>query len=217
VALLAHLLLPDPPSLRALVQAARPPAPEPPALPLAVRQALRSLAMVLPIAVWFLFSSASASNMAVMIKVAAMGQEASLQGARAAARSLVLSTALGGAGAVITWELLRIWPSLTLYTLLIGIAALLFGRRIFSGAGLQPEAATWSYGLLTLVIILAPAVLDGDFGSAAGARFYDRLLMFLGATLYAIATLRAFEALWPGSRALATPAHGAPTVDSAVS
>ena len=101
--------------------------------------------------------------------------------------------------------------------LVYAIAALLFGRRIFSGAGLQPEAATWSYGLLTLVIILAPAVLDGDFGSAAGARFYDRLLMFLGATLYAIAALRAFEALWPGSRALATPAHGPPTADSAVS
>jgi hypothetical protein len=197
IALLAHLLLPDPASLRALVQAAKPPPPQPPALPLATRHALRSLAMVLPIAVWFLLSSASASNMAVMIKVAAMGQEASFQGTRAAARSLIGSTFIGGIGAVIAWEVLRMWPSLTLYALLIGLAALLFGRQMFQGAGLKPNAGTWSYGLLTLIIILAPAVLDSDFGSAAGARFYDRLFMFLGATLYAVAALRAFEALWP--------------------
>jgi hypothetical protein len=68
--------------------------------------------------------------------------------------------------------------------------------------------------LLTLIIILAPAVLDSDFGSAAGARFYDRLFMFLGATLYAVVALRAFEALWPQRPGAAKPVS-AQAVDTA--
>ena len=199
VALLSHLVIPDPPAATAVEGSndnSEGTAPAP--LDVARRNAMRSLAIVLPIAVWFLLSSASASNAAVMIKVAAMGQEASAQAARAAARSLIQSTVAGGAGAIIAWELLRIWPSLTLYTLLVALAGLLFGPRVFKGAGLQPNGATWSYGLLTMIVILAPAVLDGDFGSAAGARFYDRLFMFLWATLYGVGAVYVFEAFWPG-------------------
>jgi len=92
---------------------------------------------------------------------------------------------------------LSIWPSLTVYTLLIALAGLVFGSRIFSGRGLQTDGDTWSYGFLTMIVVLAPAVLDGDFGSSADARFYDRLLMFVWATLYGVGAIYVFEAFWP--------------------
>ena len=205
IAFLSHLLIPDP--LGILEDAAadkKQEAPAPVPLALARRNAMRSLTIVLPITLWFLVSVSSASNMAVMIKVAAMGQEAANQKAGDAAKSLILSTLVGGAAAVIGWNVLSIWPSLTIYTLLIALAGLLFGLRIFAGKGLQPDGPTWSYGFLTMIVILAPAVLDGDFGSSADARFYDRLLMFVWATLYGVGAIYVFEAFWPKNRKIQT-------------
>lgn len=131
--------------------------------------AIRSIAIVLPVVIWFLLTAASAGNAAVMIKVAMMGQQVSMADTRMAARSLIASTALGGFAAVIAWQVLSIWPSLAIYALLVGIAGLFFGARIFQGAGLHEDADTWSYAFLTMIVILAPAALDSQFGSAAGA------------------------------------------------
>lgn len=202
VAFLSHLLIVDP--VEALVgqqQAAEKDKPAATPLPVARRNAMRSLFIVLPITFWFLISITSASNMAVMIKVAAMGQEAANQKAGDAAKSLIMSTLIGGAAAVVGWNVLRIWPSLSIYTLLIALAGLFFGPRIFSGKGLRANGETWSYAFLTMIVVLAPAVLDGDFGSSADARFYDRLLMFVWATLYGVGAIYIFEAFWPPKRA----------------
>jgi hypothetical protein len=195
IAFLSHVMIPDPPADEPAAVKEDAPA----SIPLAVarRNAMRALAIVWPITLWFLVSVASASNMAVMIKVAAMGQEAANQKAGDAAKSLIMSTLIGGIGAVIAWNILRIWPSLTLYTLLIALAGLLFGPRIFAGRGLQPNGPTWSYAFLTMIVVLAPAVLDGNFGSSADARFYDRLLMFVWATVYGVGAIYLFEAFWP--------------------
>ena len=166
----------------------------------AAHNALRSLAIVAPIILWFLLSGNSAANMAVMIKVAGMGQEVSKKNTRDAARSLIISTLAGGVAAVIAWQVLSIWPSLTLYVLLIGLAGLIFGQRIFEGGGLRHDAATWSYAFLTLIVVLAPAVLDTNTGSSADARFYDRLLMFVWATLYGVGAVYVFDAFWPRNK-----------------
>ena len=200
VAFLGHVIIPDPP----LDNTAASQGDAPASIPLAVarRNAMRALTIVLPITLWFLVSVASASNMAVMIKVAAMGQEAANQKAGDAAKSLIMSTLIGGIGATVAWNVLRIWPSLTLYTLLIALAGLIFGPRIFAGRGLQPNGPTWSYGFLTMIVVLAPAVLDGDFGSSADVRFYDRLLMFVWATLYGVGAIYLFEAFWPQRKSL---------------
>lgn len=159
--------------------------------------AIRSIAVVLPVVIWFLLSAASAGNAGVMIKVATMGQQVSMADTRKAARSLILSTALGGFAAVIAWQVLSIWPSLEMYALLVGIAGLFFGARIFKGAGLNEDADTWSYAFLTMIVILAPAALDSQFGSAAGAKFLDRLWMFAGATLYGVAAVLLIDTFWP--------------------
>ena len=200
VAFLSHVIIPDPP----LDNTAGAQGETPTTIPLAIarRNALRALTIVLPITLWFLVSITSASNMAVMIKVAAMGQEAANQKAGDAAKSLIMSTLIGGVGAVVAWNVLRIWPSLTLYTLLIALAGLIFGPRIFAGRGLQPNSSTWSYAFLTMIVVLAPAVLDGNFGSSADARFYDRLLMFIWATLYGVGAIYLFEIFWPESKSL---------------
>ena len=163
--------------------------------------AMRSLLLVMPILLWFLLSAASASNMAVLIKVAAMGQEVSLGSTRSAARSLILSTLAGGLAAILAWQFLSMWPSLLLYVLLIALAGIIFGTRVFSGGGLRPGAATWSYAYLTMIVVLAPAVLDGDSGSSADALFYGRLFMFGWATVYGVVAVYVFDAFQPRTAA----------------
>jgi hypothetical protein len=198
IALVSHLVIPDSRKLAPVKAKSDDSADGPGAADLAKARhsAMRSLAVVFPILLWFLLSGASAGNMAVMIKVAAMGQEVSRQSTRAAAKSLVASTLVGGLAAVVAWQVLSAWPSLTLYVLLVGLAGLYFGQRIFSGSGLQENAATWTYAFLTMIVVLAPAALDSNFGSAAGARFYDRLFMFGWATLYAVVAVYVFDAFW---------------------
>ncbi len=193
---IAHAFIPD--SL-AEGHEAPPPPPKPPQPDLfdARWNAFRSLVIVLPIATWFLFSGASASYVPVLIKVASMGQQASNDDTRVAGRSLVMSTLIGGIGAIIGWQVLRITPSLSVYTLLIALGALVTGPKIFKGKGMHPDAATWSYAYLTMIVILAPAVMDSAGGDAAGAKFLDRMIMFFLTTVYAVVAVYVFDAFRP--------------------
>jgi hypothetical protein len=191
IAWLMHIVLPDPPMDRP------PPKKPPPPLEFPVRRAVRSLIVVLPVTIFFLLSAASATSVGAMIKVASMGQEASGAAAGTAARSLLVSTLAGGLAAIAAWELLSIWPSLAMYTLLVATASVWFAGRMFRGAGLAPDGGTWMYALLTMIVILAPAVLDAQVGSAASTSFYDRLLMFIGASMYGVTAVYVFDAFWP--------------------
>jgi hypothetical protein len=185
---LAHGLLPDSGSPEFAQQQGkkRPAPPPPPPLPVARRRATRSLLVVLPIVIWFLLSGSSASYAAVLIKGASMGQQATTGNTVKAAKGLLLSTLIGGIGAVLGWHVLKMAPHLFLYTLVIALAALVIGRRIFAGLALAADGPVWSYGLLTMIIILAPAVMDSSNGAAAGAAFWSRLLMFAGTTVYSV-------------------------------
>jgi hypothetical protein len=195
---IAHLLVPD--SL-AQDDAGPPPArpekaPEPDLVE-ARWSAYRSLLIVFPVTLWFMLSSASTSYVPVMIKVASMGQQATNEGAKQAGKSLLLSTIIGGIGAIIGWNILRVVPELSMYALIIGLGALIIGPKIFQGKGMHPQGATWSYGYLTMIVILAPAVMDTTGGSAANVAFLSRLLMFGFATLYGIAAIYVVDALRP--------------------
>jgi hypothetical protein len=190
---LAHALLPDIP-LGPTVPSGAVAAPAKPDLVEARRDAFRSLMIVLPLALLFMFMSGSSAYTVVMIKVASMGQQASADHSRAMSRSLLESTVWGGVGTVILWFLLSAWPSLIFYTLLVGLAGLIFGRRIFVGPGVHPKFSMWSYAYLTMVLLIAPAVLDNPDGS--GAAVWTRLGLFVGVALYGTAAVAVFDAFW---------------------
>jgi hypothetical protein len=198
---IAHALVPDtlakaeePPA------AAKPPRQPEPDLQEARWSAFRSLLIVFPVALWFMMSSASTSYMPVMIKVASMGQQATNDAAKHAGKSLLLSTLIGGTGAIIGWNVLRIVPTLSMYTLIIAIGALILGPRIFQGRAMHPDAGTWSYGYLTMLVILGPAVMDSMGGTHAGAAFWSRLLMFALATVYGIGAIYVVDAFRPRNK-----------------
>ena len=58
---------------------------------------------------------------------------------------------------------------------------------------MHPAGATWSYAYLTMIVILAPAVLDGQTGDSADAAFWGRLLMFMFASLYGVLAVFVYD------------------------
>jgi hypothetical protein len=195
---IAHALMPDSMAAIAVPAAGKKAADAPvPDLADARWSAFRSLLIVWPVALLLMVSSSSTAYIAVMIKVASMGQQATNDDTRGAGRSLILSTIIGGIGAVIGWEMLSLAPTLTLYTLIVGLAGLIMGPRIFQGAALHPQAGTWSFGYLTMLVLLAPAVMDSIGGDSASVKFWDRIIMFGFATLYAVAAVYIVDAFRP--------------------
>jgi hypothetical protein len=189
----AHALLPDRP---VKTVATAKPVKAVPELAEARRKAWRSLLITFPIALLFMFSSASPSYTVVMIKVATMGQQANADQSRKMGRSLLESTVWGGLGAIIAWQVLSIWPSVIMYVLLIALFALLYGSRIFRGAGMHPKFSMWTYAFLTMIVVLAPAVMDSQAGSAAGAAFYSRLFLIVLTAIYGTTAVAVFDAFW---------------------
>jgi hypothetical protein len=161
------------------------------------RNALRSLAVVLPLVMIFLFMSSSTSYVVVMIKVASMGQQANTGVSRTLAREQIESTLWGGLGAIIAYQVMSIWSSLTMFCLVIGLACLVYGRRVFEGPGMRPKGSMWSYALMTMVLVLTPAVTGN---SDAGALFYQRLVLFVAIALYGSSAMAIFDAFWPGAK-----------------
>lgn len=200
---IAHALLPDlpPPQIAA---ASKKPAPPPvPSLASARRNAFRSLMVVLPLVIVFLFISSSISYVVIMIKVASMGQQANAQASRSMGREQLESTIWGGIGAIGAFHLMTIWPSLLLFCLLIALACLVYGRRIFQGMAMHPRAGMWSYALLTMIIVLTPAVIST--GGDASAAFYTRLMLFVIIAVYGTISVAVFDAFWPASKNKSSP------------
>jgi len=192
----AHALLPDIPPPQSASPAKKPPPAKPSGLR-ARRNALRSLTVVLPLVIIFLFVSSSTSYVVVMIKVASMGQQANAQASRTMGKEQMESTLWGGLGALIGFQILTIWPSLLMLCLVIAIACLLYGSRIFKGPGMHPRAAMWSYALLTMIIILTPALTsDGD----ASAAFYTRMGLFIVIAIYGTIAVAVFDTFWPDKK-----------------
>lgn len=193
---IAHALLPDLPPDPALA-GRKPPQPPKPDPSVAGYRALRSLAIVFPLALAFLLMSGSPAYTVVMIKVATMGQQATADESRQMGRSLLASTLWGGIGAIVAWNVLSAWPSLLIYCLLVGLAGLVYGRWIFQGPAVHPQFQMVQYAYLTMLVILAPAVLDGIGGSDAGSAFWSRLFLFVVIAVYGTAAVWLFDRLWP--------------------
>lgn len=190
----AHALLPE--LAMEPVQHAAPVKQAPPSAEAARKSAFRSLSVVLPLAIFFLFSSSSAAYIAIMIKVATMGQQANADDSHQMARTQIESTLWGGLAAIVAWQLMSIWPSLLMYSFVIVSSGLLFGPKIFVGKGMHPRASMWSYAFMTMIIVLAPALLDGLSADGASVAFYNRLLLFIFIAIYGSVVITVFDAFW---------------------
>jgi hypothetical protein len=139
--------------------------------------------------------------LSAIIKSVLLGQQAGATGARAAGRMLVGSTLAGAGMAVVAWSGLAVWPTLWMLVLWIAAAALWSGARIF---GLRASALPppfWSNALVTMLILLGPAIEDSVVGKDVGHASLVRVSLFVVLALYAWAIVWVLEG-WGASRSL---------------
>lgn len=159
--------------------------------------ALRATVIVVP--VFVLALSDPSFYLAAIMKTVALGQQAGSAKARSAGRELVGSTLMGAWMALLVWFGLSVWPNLWMLMLWMSGAALWSGARIF---GLKASAfppSFWTNALLTLLILLGPAIEDSANGKDVLAASAVRVVLYVGVSLYAWATVWVLER-WRASR-----------------
>jgi hypothetical protein len=182
IAHLVHALFPEP-------AGARPPPPPPPAD--TGRIALRTAVIMLPPLLLALANPAS--YIMLLMKGASLAQQAETATARRMAGEMIGATALGGAAALLLWNLLQLWPGLLLLTLGMAFAALVMARPMFGAVKSRLPADWWQFALTNMIILIGPAVADTASADNIQRTMVVRLATFFGLALYAVAATHLFS------------------------
>jgi Protein of unknown function (DUF2955) len=191
----SHAFFPDAPS-KAIIAAA----PASVSRETANWAALQATLVVVPVFVLALTNPAF--YLAAIIKTVTLGQQAGSTSARSAGRELVGSTLMGAWMATLVWLGLSLRPNLWMLVLWLMAAAFWAGAKLF---GVRPTSfapSFWSNALVTMLILLGPAIEDAAVGKDVYWASATRVALFVGVALYAWATVWALER-WRASRSKA--------------
>jgi uncharacterized membrane protein YccC len=111
---------------------------------------------------------------------------------------LIYATVIGSVGGLIVWWIMKLWPTLLWFMLVMALVTFLLASRIFSDGprGLSPHYYRWSYGLTTLAMIVLPIAMSQGFtGDDAGSRFVQRILDYLLIAAYSVFALLIYDTI----------------------
>jgi hypothetical protein len=128
-----------------------------------------------------------------IMKTGGLGQQAGATRAGAAGRELVGSTLMSAAMALVVWLGLSLWPNLWMLLLWMVAATLWAGRRLFRIKATASSPSYWLNALVTMLILLGPAIEDAAVGKDVVSASITRVALFLAVALYAWATVWALE------------------------
>lgn len=177
-------------------------APPAAAQPAADWMAVRATLVVMPVFVLALTNPAL--YLAAIMKAVALGQQAGSIDARSAGRELVGSTLMGAWLAALAWFGLSLRPNLWMLMLWMMAAALWAGARMFGVKATSSPPSFWRNALVTMLILLGPAIEDSASGKDVFTASATRVALFVGVALYAWATVWALER-WRAARSEALP------------
>jgi len=169
--------------------------------------ALRSALVVLP--VWMAALADPSTWVAALTKALTLGQQSSYPGAREAGLELLGSTFLGGLLAALFWVLLGVLPNLWVMFLLSLAVGIYGGSKLYGILETHFPPSFWSNTLMTLWILLAPAVADSANGEDVYKAFFVRFWLFVGVTLYAWVAMVLLEQ-WRARKAARLKVRAAP-------
>jgi hypothetical protein len=155
--------------------------------------ALRGTLIALP-AVMLAFSNPSL-YMAAILKSLALAQQGTEISAKRAGRELLVSTVLGGCFAMLFWFALQAAPTLWFFTLWMLLFIGYGAAKSFRAIASRFTASCWQSTLVTMLILLGPAVQDSANGKDVYQAFAVRMGVFIAVTLYAWLAITAFERL----------------------
>jgi len=159
--------------------------------------ALRAMVIVMPVFVLALTNPSF--YVAAIMKTVALSQQVGDVDARSAGSELVGSTLMGALIAAAVWLGLSLHPSLWLLMLWMTGAALWTGSGIFGTRSTSFRPSFWSNALITMLILLGPAIEDSASGKSVIEASVVRTGLFVAVALYAWGTVWALER-WRNSR-----------------
>jgi Protein of unknown function (DUF2955) len=153
--------------------------------------ALRATLIILP--AYFIALINPSMYLAIIMKSVSLGQQASSMHARDAGRELLGSTFLAGCFAIVFWFMLDLVTSLWMFSCLMLLFAIFFVGKIYRIIASRYPPSYWQNTLVTMLILIGPAVEDSADGKDVYQAFALRMSLFLGVTLYACAAVYLLE------------------------
>lgn len=153
--------------------------------------ALRATMIVFP--AYLLGLTNSSVYLPIIMKSVSLGQQVSLVDAKHAGRELLGSTFMGGVFAVLFWYGLSLHPNLWMFFLWMLGFSVYFACKLYRILPSKVSGAFWSNTVITMLIMLGPAVQDSASGKDVYKAFAVRLCLFVGVTLYAWLAVYVFE------------------------
>jgi hypothetical protein len=182
----SHALFPDAPGAGGVAAA-----PAPVSAETASWEALRATLVVMPVFVVALTNPAL--YLPAVIKTTMLGQQACSTTARSAGQELVGSTLMGALMAAVAWFALKLQPNLWMLMLWLVAAALWTGSRLYGLKATSFPPSFWSNALVTMLILLGPAIEDTANGKDVYKASAVRVSLFIAVALYAWATVWVLE------------------------
>lgn len=159
--------------------------------------AVRAMLIVMP--AYLLALTNPSQYLMTIMKSVSLGQQASALDAHNAGKELIGSTFVGGSMAILFWGLLTVAPNLWMFSLWMLMFSLYTAAKLYGLLKTRVAPSFWINALVTMLILLGPAVEDSANGKDALAAFAQRFVMFIAVTLYAWGAL-AFLESWRSRR-----------------
>jgi hypothetical protein len=125
----------------------------------------------------------------LIMKSASLGQQDSSVSAGQLGREILGSTFLGGCLAVLFWLALKLYPNLWFFFLWMLLFAVYISSKLYGVAVSRFPASYWINVMVTLLILVGPAVADSANGNDVYKGFAVRMSLFVAVALYAWAAV----------------------------
>lgn len=155
--------------------------------------AIRATLIIMP--AYFIALTNPAMYLAVIMKSVSLSQQGSSLHARDAGRELLGSTFIGGCFAILFWFMLDLVTTLPMFTACMLLFSLYFCSKFYQIISSKFPPSFWQNALVTMLILLGPAVEDSANGKDVYAAFAVRMGLFVAVTLYACLAVYLLEFL----------------------
>lgn len=139
----------------------------------------------------------------IILKAVSLGQQSTGMKARNAGRELLNSTFLGGCFAILFWFALKMEPNLFMFFMWTLLFGLYLSAKLYRVLETRFPPSFWINVVITMLILVGPAVADSASGKDVYKAFAVRMSLFVAVTVYAWAAVIILEQLraWQAGRA----------------
>jgi hypothetical protein len=155
--------------------------------------AIRSTIIVFP--VYLVLLSNPMAYTAIAIKSILLSQQSTHLNAKNSANELIGSTLLGGVFSILFWMCLGLWVNLWMFSLWMLAFSLYFSCKMYHLISSKFPASFWLNTFATMLIMLGPAVEDSANGKDVYAAFFNRAILLILVSIYALLAIYFLEYL----------------------